>query len=989
MFIRTGKRKVIALILCILMVVSVCAVNSPLKSFAEGNVEDGFASASDAEVDEAENVQESVYKASGLNVNFAVVEQSRFDTPAKDKYIVIDLGDGSEGISNAQAVIFNRTSGTEMVVDADKIVGSSMLFYVSFPDASYKGSYVVDSVRYEAGGEYYEKSLSDDGLAPEFGVNTDANTDPSGWIYEGEDPEVVGAELQNQVVDISDDFSNANVIGVDVSTSKNKDSNTLVFSTAPENVVIVLDPGHGAGDTGACYTWNGVVYCERDINQTIANACKAELEKYSNVTVYLTRESTTEAFHGSTGDDLKWRCDYAHEMGADLFVSLHCNSSASVNSRKGAEVYVPNSSYSAQAYNVGKTVGAAIGAKLASLGISNGTTYTRNSENGTKYDDGSIADYYAVIRHCKKYGIPGMIVEHGYINNSSDCINFFGTNEKIEQLGIADAQAIAANIGLLEENRVAGDSSSTGWRKSGTNWAYYVDGTVCTGFFKVNGYYYYAKSNGFIVTDWQLINGSWYYFDKSGVMISSTWMKNKSDQWIYLLEDGKMAIGFKTIGNTSYYFNNDGAMQTGWMQIKDKWYYADSSGALYKNRWLKSGGYWYFFDGNCEMVSGWAKDGGVYYYMAAGGQMQSGWIQEGNSWYYADSSGAIYQNRWMKSSKGYWYYFDDSCRMADGWTSSGGVTYCMAASGEMQTGWINKDGAWYYADDSGAVSKNAWLKSDKGYWYYFNDKCKMVTGWAKIGNVNYYMVASGEMQTGWFKIGNNWCYATNDGEAYKSRWLEDGSKWYYFDEEGLMVTSQRVIDETVYYFNSAGEMTGSKSTKDVDLYKIMGTSDYKADQFVARFNKEGMTYPAEALGAGGAKDINTFCKIIVEEATTEGVKPEVVFSQIMVETGWLQFGGNVAVTQFNFCGLGATGGVSGESYATVRTGIRAQVQHLKGYATKDALKNNCVDNRYQYIDKGCAPYVEYLGQNENPSKKGWATAKDYGYSILNILYSIK
>ena len=42
MFIRTGKRKVIALILCILMVVSVCAVNSPLKSFAEGNVESAY-----------------------------------------------------------------------------------------------------------------------------------------------------------------------------------------------------------------------------------------------------------------------------------------------------------------------------------------------------------------------------------------------------------------------------------------------------------------------------------------------------------------------------------------------------------------------------------------------------------------------------------------------------------------------------------------------------------------------------------------------------------------------------------------------------------------------------------------------------------------------------------------------------------------------------------------------------------------------------------
>ena len=59
----------------------------------------------------------------------------------------------------------------------------------------------------------------------------------------------------------------------------------------------------------------------------------------------------------------------------------------------------------------------------------------------------------------------------------------------------------------------------------------------------------------------------------------------------------------------------------------------------------------------------------------------------------------------------------------------------------------------------------------------------------------------------------------------------------------------------------------------------------------------------------------------------------------MVETGWLRFGGNVKPEQYNFCGLGSTAQDDpGESFKDVRTGIRAQVQHLKAYACSDSLK---------------------------------------------------
>lgn len=79
-------------------------------------------------------------------------------------------------------------------------------------------------------------------------------------------------------------------------------------------------------------------------------------------------------------------------------------------------------------------------------------------------------------------------------------------------------------------------------------------------------------------------------------------------------------------------------------------------------------------------------------------------------------------------------------------------------------------------------------------------------------------------------------------------------------------------------------------------------------------------------------------------------------------------------------------GVKGNSFDSPLLGIRAQVQHLKAYACTEALVNSCVDPRFQYVTRGSAPYVEWLGIRENPHGKGWAAG--YGDKILSILNRI-
>ena len=173
-------------------------------------------------------------------------------------------------------------------------------------------------------------------------------------------------------------------------------------------------------------------------------------------------------------------------------------------------------------------------------------------------------------------------------------------------------------------------------------------------------------------------------------------------------------------------------------------------------------------------------------------------------------------------------------------------------------------------------------------------------------------------------------------------------------------------------------------------YPVMGISSIRAWQLVNYFKAHGSTYPAEVLAQGGAPDIETFAQMYYEEATAEGVRPEVAFAQAMKETGWLQFTGAVKAEQYNFAGMGATGNsVSGESFKDVREGVRAQIQHLKAYGSTKSLNQTCVDNRFKYVERGSAIYVEWLSIPNNPKKKGWAAAKGYGVDIVKMIQKLK
>lgn len=233
-----------------------------------------------------------------------------------------------------------------------------------------------------------------------------------------------------------------------------------------------------------------------------------------------------------------------------------------------------------------------------------------------------------------------------------------------------------------------------------------------------------------------------------------------------------------------------------------------------------------------------------------------------------------------------------------------------------------------------------------------------------------------------------WCASDqSDMVWYDATKVSDSTYKVYVDirnhKNNLGAYSAHVYADGV---NGISKFVGATTCKitacSSTYYNIMGSSAVSVNQMVAYYNARAI-YPAY-YSASDAPTIQAFCQMYYDECKAEGVKVEVAFCQAMKETGFLRFGGDVSITQYNFAGIGATGnGNPGNSFASVRQGIRAQVQHLKAYASTEGLNNVCVDPRFQYVSRGCAPYVEWLGKHENPFGAGWATGKNYGYSIKN------
>ena len=393
------------------------------------------------ETESSEVVEEGT---TDVSVEYLIVDQPNVVRGDSQK-IVVGLSSESE-LMSVSLNYHNESTGTEYQIEGEEHSDGMFLFDVVYEDSSETGEYVVDSINYVVDDKEHTIILADLAIDARWGVETDVETSPDDYIVEEESLE---DSIEASVVDENGELVEADSISDAIEQANDGE---VTHYAAGKNFVIVLDPGHDSKHAGA--QRNG--YDEATLNFKIANYCKAALEQYKNVTVYMTRNSLACPHPGtSSTQDNAARVAYAASVGANVYVSIHLNVSSN-SSVSGAEVYYPNGNFNGAVGATGSGLASSVLAELANIGLKNRGTYIRNSEDNTKYPDGSLSDYYGVIRRSKLNGFPGIIIEHAYLSSASDRANYLSSEASLKSIGEADAKGIANYYGLSTKMDLTG-----------------------------------------------------------------------------------------------------------------------------------------------------------------------------------------------------------------------------------------------------------------------------------------------------------------------------------------------------------------------------------------------------------------------------------------------------------------------------------------------------------------------------------------------------
>lgn len=946
-------KPVLALVLSLFM--SVSTLSNTYTVFAE----DETAVQTDEQINEdtstEEGTQEEVNQEEDTTSN-PVSEEEQLGDSSMMEYFLVDnptLTSGSaenfvlsmndaNGYSDFSITV-QKTDGTTFDLEASEQVDKLVKFTKDFSSAD-KGEYSVTTLHYTYNGGKYYLNFSDLGMDVKFGVDQE---------YSGYDktlPDmtqdiVEDDELNSAVVQVTnlDDASEEVAEGIMASNPEAAmalvDEDSDIATQANEGVTICLDPGHGGNDSGAIGVNN--VY-EKNLTLKIAQYCKQELEKY-NCRVVMTRT-------GDTNPSLEDRANFAKSQGAQYLISIHLNSAAG-GGAVGAEVYYPNTHWRPDISANGKNVAQAIQSQLVSLGLYDRGIKFRTIDTNIypdpfRYDDSSVADYYGIIRNAKYNGLTGMIIEHCFINNVSDYNNYLNSDAKLQKLGVADANGIVSALGLTKasENSVVSSSPSIsyqthvqdyGWQSWKSNGE--VSGTVGQSKRLEGINIKLSNINGSIEYKTHVQDIGWQDWKSNGQMSGTSGQSKR-------LEAIKVKLSGEAANQYDVYYRVH-AQDYGWLDWAKN---GESAGTEGYSKRLE--GIQIVLVKKGENAPGSTSRPFIYKMIKYQTHVQNiGWQGEKAD---GEMSGTTGQSLRLEAIK---------IQLSS--SIDGGIVY---KTHVQDYGWLNfvtngqASGTTGQAKRLEAIQMQLTGNAKNQYDLYYRVHAKNFgwLGWAKNGE------SAGTAGYSYRLEGIQIVLVPKGGNAPGSTSKHYYNKGYAPDDENIylpiMGSTQTSVDQMVRYYNA--------NTSGYDTFKSKYDGKYDG-----------------SLAKGGASTINQFAQIVYEEAIAEGVKPEVVFTQCMKETAFLKYGGEVNPNQYNFAGIGATGSVHGATFENVRMGIRAQVQHLKAYGSLDKLINQCVDPRFNLVSRGSAKYVEWLGKKENPTGSGWATSKNYGHDIVNMI----
>ena len=976
-------KPVLALILTMFM--SVSTLSNTYTVFAEGEETVTTEQTTTEDVNEQEEVEDNnVNEEDSSNVEEAIPEedtsedvanvQEQLGDASMMEYFLVDspVVEKSEtenfvlSLNNVEgyadfSITVKKSDGSTFDLESNEQVDNLVKFSRVF-SAEEKGEYLVASLHYSLNGGKYYLNFSDLGMNVKFGVDQEYTGYDETLPDMTEDISEEEEELNNSVIQVTDvnkaseevaegmmaqDFPAAMaLIDEDIETQSN------------EGITLCLDPGHGGSESGTL-NYNGTGL-EKDYNLKIAKYCYDELQKY-NCKVVMTR--STDKYMG-----LEERAEYAKQQGAQYLISFHLNASQKHNAY-GAEVYYPNTNWRPDISEKGKVMAQAIQKQLVSLGLYDRGIKFRTIDineypNPHRYDDNSIADYYGVIRNAKTRGITGLIIEHCCMDNESDFDKYLGSEEKIKQLGVADANGIVAALGLTK-GAVNSNPSVVyqthvqtigwqGWKKDGE-----MSGTSGQSK-RLEGINIKLENlNGNVEYQTHVQSIGWQGWKSNGAMAGTSGQSKR-------LEAIKIKLSGEAANQYDIYYRVH-AQSYGWLDWAKNGEAAGSEGYSKRLegieiRLVKKG----------EAAPGSTSRPFVCKMIKYQTHVQNiGWQSEKADGEMSGTSGQ--------------YLRLEGIKIRLGGSIDGGIAYAT----HVQTyGWQS-----YVSDGqlSGTSGQSKRLEAIR----------MNLTGNAANQYDVYYRVHA--QHFGWLGWAKNGQSAGTAGYSYRLEAIQivlvpkggsaPGSTTNHYYNKGHAADDENT-GTTKPNTNTLNPSTNNTAS---DKTPIMGATQTSVAQMVRYYNSKSSGYDTftgenkkynGSLAKGGASTIEQFAQIVYEEAQAEGVRAEVVFAQCMLETGFLKYGGDVLPNQYNFAGIGATGAVHGASFENVRVGVRAHVQHLKAYASLDGLTQQCVDPRFNLVARGCAQYVEWLGMKENPKGYGWASAKNYGPNIVNMVINL-
>lgn len=923
--------------------------------------------------------------------------------------VVANIGNEDLAISGGRLLYHRVSDGAAYEMAATEIDGNGLRFSETFADESRTGEYALDTIIYEKDSQEYQINLSDAGMDVRFGVNTEVETNP--------DAEVVDEATTDVDMDVVSFDENGNQTSEDsiadaIANQKAEAAESGISrSRYNGNIVVVLDPGHDASQGGT--RGNGVA--EEEVNFKIAEYCKEELEQYQGVTVYMTRNTRACPFGlGSNKGDAaicnEKRVEYAESVGANVYVSLH-NNAADSSSASGVLIFYPNQNYNPSLSQEGGALASQILNQLTALGLRNRGTTVRTCVDHVpqyQYADGSQADYYAVIRNCKKAGIPAIIVEHAFITSPSDVSNFLSTDEKLKSLGVADATGIAQYYGLKKETPVdysaVFDATYYANRYPDLKAAFGNDESALLQHFIQYGMAEGRQgSSQFDVYSYKNL-----YPD-----LRAAFGNNLKSYYMHYISSGKAegrkATGVNTLQNPITTYNG-----IDYSAVYDYNYYLKKYSDLAKIYTNDDIGLLAHFV-NCGMSEGrQAKDS--FDVSSYRNQYQDLRIAFGNnlkSYYMHYISNGKAEGRKATGVKSiqnpittyngvdysavydYNFYIKKYSDLARIYTNDEvGLLAHFVNCGMAEGRQAKADFDVFSYRNQYQDLRLAFGKDLKSYYFHYMNSGKKErrtaagvkvlqnpvtiyngTDYSAVYDYNYYNSKYSDLKSA-FKgddidllahFVNN---GMKEGRQASKKFNVQIYKNNYMD---LQQAFGNDLKPYYMHYIQNGKAEGRNAESQI-YHSVITKSTTTVNQMVNYYNAKA-SYPAY-YGNANVPDIRSFCQVYYDEATAEGVDPALAFTQAMKETGFLKFTGQVKIDQFNFAGMGVTdASTNGDSYQNVREGIRAHVQHLKAYAVKNpTFANPVVDKRYSSWfaanRSGTAPYIEWLGISENPSGFG-------------------